>query len=273
MPTNPLTNIGRSAPRPEGPSIPSWLAPAGGRNPPSVPVSSGDQPQTSAREEVSLKAILRDNGHDQRRIWTFPVAAAHGQHWKPILGFVAVTSALVVVDPHDTPYFRRTQDFNGFNKVFSSTNTGLLEGLFPPILYLAGLARESPYTRSAAVLAGEALEDAEVLAVVTNNISRRRRPRDIPPYGDFTHTWFNAGGGLLVNRGSFPSGHATGAFALATVVAERYRQHRWVPWAAYGLAGAVGFSRVSLSAHFPSDLFAGAVLGYSISHFVVLSRQ
>ena len=60
------------------------------------------------------------------------------------------------------------------------------------------------------------------------------------------------------------------AASIATVFANRYRQHRWVPWVAYGLAGGVGFSRVPTQAHFPSDVFAGAVLGYTISHYVVL---
>jgi membrane-associated phospholipid phosphatase len=43
-----------------------------------------------------------------------------------------------------------------------------------------------------------------------------------------------------------------------------------VPWVAYGIAGAIGFSRVSGQAHFPSDVFLGAALGSSISRYVVL---
>jgi membrane-associated phospholipid phosphatase len=35
----------------------------------------------------------------------------------------------------------------------------------------------------------------------------------------------------------------------------------------------VGFSRVPLQAHYPSDVFAGAVLGYTIAHYVVLKPQ
>jgi membrane-associated phospholipid phosphatase len=39
------------------------------------------------------------------------------------------------------------------------------------------------------------------------------------------------------------------------------------------LAGLVGFSRVPLQSHFPSDVFAGAVLGYTISRYVVLRQE
>jgi hypothetical protein len=43
-----------------------------------------------------------------------------------------------------------------------------------------------------------------------------------------------------------------------------------VPWVAYGAATAVGFSRITLQAHFAYDVFAGAVFGYVIRRFVVL---
>jgi membrane-associated phospholipid phosphatase len=62
------------------------------------------------------------------------------------------------------------------------------------------------------------------------------------------------------------------AFSLATVVARRYGKHRWVPYTAYGLAALVGFSRITLSAHFLSDVFMGGALGYSISRFAVLRQ-
>ena len=60
--------------------------------------------------------------------------------------------------------------------------------------------------------------------------------------------------------GGFPSGHIVAAFSVATVFANRYRAHRWVPWVAYGLAG--GLSRLN-APHFPSGIFFGAALGYS----------
>ena len=122
------------------------------------------------------------------------------------------------------------------------------------------------------LLAAEAVANAEILTTVFKDVDRRLRPAAIPANGNFADTWFDSPGSWLRGRGSFPSGHAIAAFSVATVVARRYRHPRWVPLVAYGLAGVVGFSRVSLSAHFVSDVFMGGVLGYSISRFAVLRQ-
>lgn len=74
-----------------------------------------------------------------------------------------------------------------------------------------------------------------------------------------------------MGHGGFPSGHTIAAFSVATVIARRYgKTHRWVPYLAYGLAATIGFSRVTTLAHFPSDVFLGAALDYSVSRFAVL---
>jgi membrane-associated phospholipid phosphatase len=57
---------------------------------------------------------------------------------------------------------------------------------------------------------------------------------------------------------SFPSGHATTAFAAAVILAFLYPRGACV---FVGLAVLVGLSRVALGAHFPSDVLAGATLG------------
>lgn len=51
------------------------------------------------------------------------------------------------------------------------------------------------------------------------------------------------------------------------MIATRYRHHRWVPWLVYGFATAVTLSRVSTLSHFPSDVFLGAALGYTITRY------
>jgi membrane-associated phospholipid phosphatase len=68
---------------------------------------------------------------------------------------------------------------------------------------------------------------------------------------------------------SFPSGHAMGAFSIASVFAETYRDKRWVPWFSYGMATLIGASRLALGRHFPGDVVVGAVLGTSIGRGVV----
>lgn len=67
---------------------------------------------------------------------------------------------------------------------------------------------------------------------------------------------------------SFPSGHTSHAFALATVVAKE-SHHPLVPYFAYGAATLVGLHRIDANAHWPADVFMGAAIGYGIATWVV----
>jgi hypothetical protein len=67
---------------------------------------------------------------------------------------------------------------------------------------------------------------------------------------------------------SFPSGHTSQAFAVATAIAENYPTW-WVETLCYGGAGLVGYARIEQNAHFTSDVVAGALLGWSVAHAVV----
>ena len=57
---------------------------------------------------------------------------------------------------------------------------------------------------------------------------------------------------------SFPSDHATAAFAIAVAI---FLRHRKAGTLALVLATIVSVSRVALGTHYPSDVIAGAVLG------------
>ncbi len=61
------------------------------------------------------------------------------------------------------------------------------------------------------------------------------------------------------SNSSFPSGHATGAFALATVFSHQYPKLS-IPL--YTAAAGVAVSRIYLGRHYPSDVLAGAAVGF-----------
>lgn len=67
---------------------------------------------------------------------------------------------------------------------------------------------------------------------------------------------------------SFPSGHTTQAFAVATVVASHYDQW-WIKGMSYSLAAGVGWSRIHQNKHYASDVIAGAIIGTVVGRTIV----
>ncbi len=80
-----------------------------------------------------------------------------------------------------------------------------------------------------------------------------KRPR---PYITYTGIYPDA----IDNGYSFPSAHTSIAFSTATSLALIY--HKWyITVPAYVWATGVGYSRIYLGQHYPSDVLAGAVTG------------
>ena len=90
----------------------------------------------------------------------------------------------------------------------------------------------------------------------------RERPADRYPNEIFVNS--------PLHGHSFPSGHATLAFNTATTIAMDYKKW-YVVVPAYLWAGSVGYSRMYLGRHYPSDVLGGAAVGIGsgvLSHWL-----
>lgn len=73
---------------------------------------------------------------------------------------------------------------------------------------------------------------------------------------------------------SFPSGHTTSAFAMATVIAETYKgESKIIPVLAYSAAAIAGWSRVHDEAHWASDVVIGALIGHLTAKFFMRNKD
>jgi len=237
---------------------------------PEAPVAtSAAEPNSAGDIELSWKQLPKRIVQDQKDIWLFPTQLARGRYWIPTLAVVGGTAGLIAADPHAMPYFRtHAGNLDDFNDAFDGPITNAEIAIVPVTLFLVGQIRHDTYASKTGLQAGEAYADGYIVSLAIKAIARRKRPSEVAAGASFNDTFFNTGKSPFGS--SFPSGHAIEAFSVATVVALRYGRHRWVPWVAYGAATAISLSRVSTRAHFPSDVFLGAALGYSIARFEVL---
>jgi membrane-associated phospholipid phosphatase len=237
----------------------------GPTNTASTPVGSTPPPDRT----ISLKQLPENILEDQKDVWLFPLKLVHGKHCWPTIGVLGITAAFVATDAHTAPPFRTTDNFSGFNRVFSDTNTAALIAAVPAAIYSVGWLKKDSYAKNSALLAAEAVADGFLLDLPLKAITARRQPLTYAGNGPYTDSFFN-GSHNPFHSGGFFSDHAMAATAVAAILAHRYRQHRWVPFVAYGLAGAISFSRLTTSNHFPGDAFFGGAMGFVIARYVVL---
>ncbi len=66
---------------------------------------------------------------------------------------------------------------------------------------------------------------------------------------------------------SFPSAHTTFSFMMATLLARWFPRYRVI---FFIVAGFIGWTRIYLGLHYPTDVIAGALLGYGITKAYLL---
>lgn len=121
----------------------------------------------------------------------------------------------------------------------------------PVALFAVSLIKDdSVMCRNSFYIGASVISSTIITVILKYSINRPR------PYMTYPYIEKAASGGSP----SFPSGHTSDAFALATSVSIAWP--RWyviVP--SYVWAGAVAYSRMDLGVHYPSDVLAGALIG------------
>jgi hypothetical protein len=129
-------------------------------------------------------------------------------------------------------------------------------------VYLAGLAGGDRWLRETGLLAGTALLITGAGTQLVKAVVGRGRP--YTGHGPHFFTPFTAD----EDYHSFPSGHATAAFTLSSVLAARI-DNPWATAALYGIATATALSRVYSGNHWFSDVVFSALAASAAGRKIV----
>src|SRR6476659_876045 len=229
--------------------------------PASTPVASPiSTPETSPPAEGAAPtfSLFPQIPSDAARIATAPLHWEGGDWAKFGLGVAAVGGAILldrdlrqIVERNSSSGLLRVA--NDVAPLGSYYSFGVL-GAF----YLGGKAF---HNEKALSVAQDGLVSSLIAAGVITPVLKIAVSRQRP--GSADTTFDRDSGGT-----SFPSGHTTQAFAVASAIAAHYDSF-WVRAAAYSLAGLVGLSRMQQGEHYASDVLAGALIGTAVGNAVV----
>jgi membrane-associated phospholipid phosphatase len=218
--------------------------------------TSAQTPPPSLEREF-FKNLL----NDQKAIWTAPMhLRRHEAKWviPSSIGFMALVTTDRMSGDEMAEFDRQLKASRIVSNVGSVYGLGAVSGAF----YLIGRTRNDDRARETGLLSAEALVNSLIVESALKGITQRARPDARVERSEF----FDGGN-------SFPSGHSTQAWAVATVIANEYRDRRAVQVAAYGVATAVSVARFTGHKHYLSDVVAGSALGYAIGKYVYTTHH
>lgn len=179
------------------------------------------------------------------------------------LATLAIIGTAAIIDRPLRDEMRRQSGNGRFMRDVERFGAGYSLGVLGGF-YLAGAAGNND--RALAVAQdglAASLVASGIITPVLKYATGRSRPRETPDIAHFRP---------FSGAASFPSGHATQAFAVASVITAHYDE-TWVKCSSYTVAGLVGVARSYHDAHFASDVLAGALIGTLVGQSVVASNQ
>jgi membrane-associated phospholipid phosphatase len=159
--------------------------------------------------------------------------------------------------------------------LFSPLGSGLYDIPTLGIFYLCGVIWKNKKAKETGLKGLESFVITAVYTQVIKQETHRHRPyQDNPPN---PHAWdgpFSWGGDYgMFGYNSFPSGHSSTAFSIATVIAMEYWDTKWVPLICFGLAGLTATYRLAMNDHWASDVLFGSALGFAIGSMVYFNTN
>jgi PAP2 superfamily len=219
---------------------------------PTKPSPSPAASPTPSLEKEFFKNILRD----QKAIWTAPLHL-HGKDAKWLVPSGIGTMALITTDRITGDELAEFDRQIKPSRIISYGGSIYATGTFAATFYLFGRTKHDGRARETGILSGEAVIDSLIVSDALKAVTQRARPLSGRERSEF----FDGGS-------SFPSGHSTQAWSVATIVAYEYHDHRAVQVAAYGTATAISLARFTSKNHYLSDVLVGSVLGYGIGQYL-----
>jgi membrane-associated phospholipid phosphatase len=203
-------------------------------------------------EKQFVKNILRD----QKAIWTSPFHL-DGKEAKWLVPMTLGTAALIATDHETAENVSDNVTRLSVSRWVSRAGVGYTTGGLAAGFYLIGRLSDNAKARETGIIGAEAIINGIIAGGVLKTVTQRPRPLKDNGSGHFFR------GGY-----SFPSGHSIGAWAMATVIANEYHNHKLVQIGAYSLASFVSVSRFTGRNHYLSDIVVGSAIGYGVGRYI-----
>jgi len=183
--------------------------------------------------------------------------------WTTAAFVAGVTGTFFVLDDEikDEVQGSRSSTTDDISDIFEPFGNGAYAIPVLAGLYLYGRFGENDKMERTALLATESFLVSGLFSTVLKVSMGRHRPSK----GNSADTF----DGPSTSNKSFPSGHTTSVFAIATIVANEYEDVPLIAPLSYGIATMTAFSRLNDNKHWASDVVFGAALGYFTSKTIL----
>ena len=236
------------------------------------------QPQNIAPTSSFATAYAISYWTDTKSVFTNPFRWRTGQ---VITAAAVVAGTIGLIAWGDKPiqqfYYRNSSVFISKTSYyfFSPLGSGLYDIPALGIFYGCGVIWKNKKAKETGLKGLEAYVITVVFTQAIKQFAHRHRPyQDDPPD---PHVWegpFSWGGEYgMFGYNSFPSGHSSTVFAIATVIGLEYWETKWVPIVSFGLAGFTALYRLAVNDHWASDVLFGSALGYAIGSLVYFNTN